>query len=215
MGAIKPDHLIYVTPDLEEGMAYIARLTGVQPEFGGQHPGRGSHNALLALGDDVYLEIIAPDPKQPAPKDARSFGLDLLVDAGLQTWAVRTSDIDQTVKAAREAGYDPGPILAGSRRRSSGELMEWRLTRRPEAAAGETPVGDWLIPFIIDWGDTPHPAASAPSGCRLREILAFHPDPDGIRTIMKAIGIELPVDAGQIPKLTAVLETPNGVVTLA
>lgn len=215
MDILKVDHLIYATADLEDAVDYIGKLTGVQPVFGGKHPGRGTHNALLSLGNGSYLEIIGPDHSQKDLNGPRAFGLDHLTESGLRTWAVRSENIEKTVEAARAAGYDPGPIRDGSRRRSDGELMEWRSTTRPEMNTGEVPPGDWLIPFVIDWGSTAtHPSASAPAGCRLREILAFHPDQPSIRKMAAALGIDLPVEAGVDPRLTAVIETPRGLVTL-
>src|SRR4028119_1506954 len=53
------DHVIVGVADLDEGIAAFTAATGVQPVRGGQHPGRGTENALVSLGDDVYLEIIA------------------------------------------------------------------------------------------------------------------------------------------------------------
>src|SRR5687768_2527268 len=51
------DHVMICVPDLAQGIAAYRRI-GFDIEFGGEHAGRGTHNAL-ALNDDDYLEVMS------------------------------------------------------------------------------------------------------------------------------------------------------------
>ena len=211
---LKPDHIIYAVPDLEAGMDALEKLLGERPYYGGQHPNQGTHNALLSLGEDVYLEVIAKDPNQSVPGGPRAFGLDQLTEPRLVTWAVRTSDMVATIAEARANGYNPGERVAGGRNRADGRPLFWESTKRPEALQGRTPPGDWLVPFIIDWGGTPHPADYKPSHIELISLHGIHPEPDSVQVMLEALGLHLEIEQGEQAALIATIEGLNGHVTL-
>jgi hypothetical protein len=140
------DHLVYAVPDLPAAVADVAERSGVRAQAGGKHIGLGTHNALLALGPQTYLEIIAPDHEQLEPSMPRPFGVDSVGHGRLVSWALACDDIDAAVAAARSRGYDPGDVADGQRAEPTGTVLRWRLTVS-EMAGG-------LAPFLISWGET-------------------------------------------------------------
>jgi hypothetical protein len=197
------DHLVYAVPDLDAGVAELQDKLRLTLSPGGPHIGLGTRNLLANLGGGAYLEVIGPDPDQPKPEQPRPFGIDDLAAPRLVAWATRVENISEVVDRARIRGYDPGPVTAMSRRRPDGVLLEWQLT--PPMAG--------VLPFLIDWGTTPHPTESLPAGLELVSFRAFHRDPVLVQKGLSILGHELDLGLGE-PGLLAVVRTPNGEVVL-
>jgi len=209
MAALTVDHLVYVTADLEAATADLEARLGVRPAGGGVHVGRGTRNTLLGLGGDVYLELLGPDTEQAVQQPASRFPATPM----LRTWAVKAPEIARSVASSRSRGYDPGEVQAMSRARPDGMLLEWHLTSGAGGGLGtDGSVG--LVPFLIDWGKTEHPALSTPAGCRLLSLRAEHPDPSAVLPSLEALGVTLEVSVGAQAALIATIETPTGTVEL-
>ena len=196
------DHLIYAAPDLEIAVADIERRFGVRPSGGGKHTGQGTHNKLLSLGRRTYLEIVAPDPEEPEPRSQPPYGVDGVSGGGLVGWALACENIEATREHARVEGFDPGEVMDGHRVTPTGTLLRWRLTSNALTAG--------LIPFLITWGDTPHPASSAPPGLVLTSLHIAHPDPSSIIGPLTALGAEVEVHPASDAALVAKLTGPRG-----
>ena len=202
------DHLVYTTEDLERGIAAIEALLGVRAIRGGRHPQWGTCNALLALGERRYLEIIAPDPVLAAPSTGRPFGLDAGAGSRLAAWAANGSGLEGIRAAAAARGVALGNVQTGSRLAPGGALLEWTLTDL------RVLVAEGVVPFLIDWGTMPHPALVAPKGATLTALRIEHPDAERVSGMLHAIGCELPVGAARSPAIIAEIDCPRGQVTL-
>lgn len=189
-----------VAPDLQSGCQHVRNLLGVDPGPGGEHANMGTHNRLLRLGDDVYLEVIAVDPSAPAPGRPRWFELDEVKTPSLATWVART--------ALGEFPEAFGKAQAMSR----GEL-HWRLAFPPD---GRMPHGG-VLPALIEWPDR-NPARRMPDlGCTLERLELLHPQPDAIESLLADVGFTGPVSIvkGDRPALRATIRTPGGRVKLS
>jgi hypothetical protein len=207
------DHLVYASDDLPRASAAVADLLGVTPTAGGHHVGHGTYNELLALGGPTYLEVIGPDPEQPAPDGPRPFGIDGLLHPALVAWCVRPSrPLAEIVDEARAAGIELGDVTAMSRRRPDGVLLKWKLTF-PQL----TGRFGMALPFMIDWGDSPHPTETLPAGVDLLGLEVTYPDVEALRTAFDIIGITTGVELreGPEPALRATIATQAGEVTMS
>lgn len=197
------DHITVIAPSLEVGAAYVEARLGVPPGAGRKHPGMATHNLLLSLGPEAYLEVIAVDPAAPPVRRPRWFGLDHLspdAPARLAAWVASTDDIE---KAAV-------PEL-GDIERMYREHHAWEMTVRRD---GSVPLGG-AAPLLIQRSSMASPAAAMPaSGLVLRRLLVRHPAPSEVASLLAKIGLDsqpsVIVQEGSECSLVAEVQTPCG-----
>ena len=158
------DHLVVAARTLDEGAAYIRKQLGVECVPGGKHAAMGTHNRLLSLGPQSYLEVIAIDPEAPAPSRPRWFELDtaamqarLAHGPALVHWVERTDDLEG------EAAAYPQPLCLESFSRGA---YRWRMALTTDGSFPD----NGRLPTLIQW-DGPHPCAALPDrGVRLERL---------------------------------------------
>jgi hypothetical protein len=209
---------------LAEGVAWCEATLGVTPGPGGEHPLMGTHNRLLRIATadfpNAYFEIIAITPI--ADKDRRTLGKRWfdMEDPALTArvardgpqlihWVARVPDVRAAVASLAAQGIDRGEVIQASRA-TPGGLLQWQITVRSDGQR----LMDGCLPTLIQWGDT-HPAASMPeSGVTLLSLSLQHPDASALQTACDALGLpNSPVTPGPA-RLSALLQTPKGPITL-
>ena len=198
------DHILLGVQNLETGIAFVESQTGVRAVFGGVHPGRGTQNALLSLGDRRYLEIIAPDPAQPDAKNPIAVEIRSLQQPRLVGWAAHTGNLSSFAEKLRAAGIAFQGPTPGSRKRPDGRLLQWQTLNLDDDSDG-------LLPFFIEWApDSPHPSSDAPKGCSLAQFSAQTPDPSKLLATLKLMNLDLPVQKAEKARLRATITGPKG-----
>jgi hypothetical protein len=200
------DHILLGVSELDHGIAWVERRTGVRAAVGGVHPGRGTRNALLALGPRCYLEIIAPDPQQPPLPPAQP--LAAMQEPRLFNWAVHTDDIEAAAKRAVAAGFAIEGVAGGSRTRPDGKILRWKTCRLKDDRGG-------ILPFFIQWDrGSVHPAEDAPAGCLLSRFFAETPSARELQNHYHSLGVDASISQGERPALRATITAPKGEVEL-
>ena len=201
------DHFLLGCADLENGIRFIKDRTGVEAVKGGKHPGIGTHNALISLGDSVYLEIIAPDPGATSLNPEYSF-LTEMQTPHLFYWAMHTSHIEDFRAQVLKMGYSHSAIQPGSRERKDGSMLKWK------SMTITTPVEEG-VPFFIEWdANSKHPSIDSPKGCSLKSFIVDSPHAGTLKTIFKKLGIAVKVSKQQKAGYHLTLKTPKGTVEL-
>jgi hypothetical protein len=191
------DHILLGCTDLTTGINFVEKHTGVRAAFGGVHPGRGTRNALLSLGEKRYLEIIALDPLQSDAPD--HYGLAPLIVPRLVGWAAHPGDLDQFATRLRNANITFDGPNPGSRKRPDGRILQWKTLNLKDDLGG-------LLPFFIEWSaDTSHPSLDAPRGCHLARFQLLTPDPEKLRSEATTMALDVEIQKSEKPQLRATI----------
>ena len=180
------DHLVVAARTLDEGARWIEQRVGVAPAGGGKHAAMGTHNRLLSLGPEAYLEVIAIDPDAPAPGRPRWFSLDtpqmssrLAQGPALIHWVARTDDIERELARRGDRDVDVLDMQRGD--------FRWRIAVPRDGLLRD----EGTAPTLIQW-ISPSPATVLPdAGIRLQQLQLREPGKGG-------------------PALRVQLQTPNG-----
>ena len=210
------DHIVVAAQSLEQGVEYIRDQLGVDIPEGGFHATMGTHNHLMQLGNNVYLELIAINPDAEAPAHPRWFALDdglmresLRHSPRLITWVMNTTDL-QNVKAF--ADLDIGIPTALKR-----NDLSWEIALTGDGRL----LGNGLLPYVIQWHSSPHPSGGmADLDCQLTSLTIYHSRVEWFQSKLSSFGAEHLVNIIEIgdleaPYLEAEIETPSGVRVLS
>jgi hypothetical protein len=141
------DHVLIAVRDLGEAGRMMNERYGLASIEGGRHPGWGTANRIVPLGD-AYLELIAVVDRDEARNSALGQWVARAEPEQPIGWAVRTDNIDTV---AHRLGLD---VRAGLRSTPSGTVLRWR------SAGVEQVIAEPLLPFFIEWSaNTPHPGS--------------------------------------------------------
>jgi catechol 2,3-dioxygenase-like lactoylglutathione lyase family enzyme len=145
------DHVVILVEDLDKAIEQYENL-GFVVEPGGKHP-RYTHNALVAIGDGSYIELISFYELDGA--DAHRWFKYRASNGGLIDYAVLTDDLEAELERLNNLGIAYTGPNEGARKRPDGEEIAWKTA---------TPSGDDTagLPFIIE--DVTHRDLRVPGG---------------------------------------------------
>lgn len=197
------DHVILAVNDLQKGIEEFERLTGVRAVYGGAHPGRGTHNALVSLGEPHYLEILAPNPEEA--RDSEHLNeLRALASLTPVGWAARGEDLPALERRLKDQGIETGEVRPGARNRPDGTRLAWKTLGFPPSSSP-------LLPFFIEWDPAgAHPSTTSPGGCRLTGFALQDPAPDALRKTLQSAGIQVEIREGKESRMRISLACPKG-----
>lgn len=200
------DHLAISCDSLAEGVAHVEAALGVELAPGGEHAAMGTHNQLLSLGPEEYLEVIAINPAAPGPDQPRWFDIDNFAGTPRMTnWICRSDDLEAALAAAPAGAGIPWDLERGD--------LRWRMAVPID---GKLPFSN-CFPAMIEWQGSAHPAPRLPDhGIRMTGLFLTHPEAAALRAALAPMITDprLTILNGASPALSVELTGPKGTIRL-
>jgi hypothetical protein len=182
---LRIDHPVRAVADLGGAAARWRRELGLDSAAGGRHPGWGTANRIVPLGE-TYVELIAA--VDSAAARASAFGRSVLeAVADGERWLTFAAAADNLDAVAARLGLD---VTEGHRERPDGTTLRWR------SAGLEDPRREPWMPFFIAWDVPPdlHPGRTRGGhGIRAEGIARIEVAGDADRLDDWLGGADLPV----------------------
>ncbi len=212
------DHVQVAVSDLDVAARTLREEHGLVAVAGGRHPGRGTANMIVPLGDS-YLELIAVVDRGEAGGRPTSMRVARAVEQGrtFAVWSARVDDLDGARAALAARGLELPDATAGARLRPDGVELRWRMQELvPDARFSP-------LPFLIDWALPPElypgalPARHARRVHGVAGVRLSDPEPAGHALLLASLlddGLACTVERGPSGVSAVVLDTEDGPLEL-
>lgn len=206
---MKIDHIVYGVPDLDLAIEDLGERLGVNPTFGGRHLDKGTKNAIVNLGDQCYLEILAIDHDNEKVTGPRWMGIDFCESPKVLRWAYKTIEIEKVAGHLAMYKTELGKMEQGSRHKENGDELSWIMTK-----PGSQPEVE-VVPFFVDWSNSQaHPTDGMEKKCVLSSIELYHIEPDEIRPLFSDLELNFEITKADRDAIFVYIESPRGIIRL-
>ena len=207
MNKARIDHIVWVVPDLEEGIDIFEDLTGVKAVIGGRHEAFGTMNALAGLGDGAYFEILTLDPNSKV-EGPRWMGANHITRPRITRWAIKTNDISNQAQYLSKHNPQMSQIREGQRTMTDGNVLSWSLTMPLPEPMIE------VVPFLLDWTRSAHhPSQRLKADCSIIDLELYHSKPEKVSDVLESLGCRERLEKGDT-RIALSLRTPKGHITI-
>jgi hypothetical protein len=177
------DHVMICVPDLAQGIAQFGKM-GFNVYPGGNHPGKGTHNAI-ALNNEDYIELLAVrDAAEYAASGKPGIwntGLTDFVAAGggIRYVVIQSDNLEADAAAMRARGVEVSDATAGNRRTPAGLELQWKSA----VLGAANPLPLFFIQHVT------------PMAARRKQVAVAGNHPNGVYTLERAYIVTHDVEA--------------------
>jgi len=201
------DHVMMCVPDLATAVDAYTRI-GFDVQPGGEHTGKGTHNAIAFFEDD-YLELLgvhdgALHRRAAAVPGSFDAGLAAFLagGGGFRAVIVQSDDLEADVAAMRGRGVDVSDVAPGGRRTPAEQQLAWKLAGLGPANPLPIYFIQHLTPLAERRKQVPHPGRHPNGVLRADRVYITVPDVSAAAaTYGRVLGMPVPaVHRGNVIK---------------